>query len=182
MLAKDMLRIKDTNQLSSWLSRYSAWCVLWDDFLKEKTCLDNGQSVWTHENLVKAKNGLNVLIGKKTLFTYLDPDLTTDGPLPATNNKIEGAVNALLRQTLRDHRGLSLIREIKAVFWWCYMHTEFPLPPSELLRVMPTDESIAELYRNLSGLQQRNEGIPGWGDAVVWGEFHNEEPYRMDWD
>ena len=50
--------------------------------------------------------------------------LTKKEPLPRTNNPIEGGVNALLRDILRNHRGMSLMRRVKAVFWWCYLHTE----------------------------------------------------------
>jgi hypothetical protein len=181
MLAKDMLHIRNTEQMVTWLERYSAWCVRWNDFLAERTMIDH-RWVLTHERLVAAKNGIDLLIRKGTLFTYLDPDITADGAVPSTNNKIEGAVNAPLRQMLRDHRGLSLIRRIKAVFWWCYMHSEIPLAPSEILRIMPTDEVIENYYRSLSEQGQSHDSIPNWGDAVVWGEFHREKPYRMDWD
>lgn len=181
MLAKDLLHVKDAEQAVAWLERYSAWCVFWDVFLKERTLIEN-RYVLTHERLVKAKGGLDTLIRKGTLFTYLDPALVSEGSIPATNNKIEGAVNAPLRQMLRDHRGLSLIRRIKAVFWWCYMHTECPLHPSELLKVMPTDNDIEKYYHRLSEQEQSHGSIPMWGDAVAWGEFHNSSPYRMDWD
>ena len=70
-------------------------------------------------------------------------------PYPATNNLIEGGVNAQLRAMLRNHRGLSVERRIKAVFWWCYMHSPKPLSLSEILKVMPTDKSISTIY-NLS--------------------------------
>jgi hypothetical protein len=153
MLAKDILHIKTSEQATAWLSRYSAWCAYWNGFLSEKTLIDD-RYVLTHERLVKAKNGLDTLIRKGTLFTYLDPKLISEGELPATNNKIEGGVNAPLRQMLRDHRGLSLIRRIKAVFWWCYMHTASPLPASELLEVMPTDDDIDRYYHDLSEQQQ----------------------------
>ena len=181
MLARDLLHIKDSSQATAWLVRYSAWCTHWHDFLNEKTKID-GRYVLTHDRLVKAKNSLDVLIRKGTMFTYLDSMLLTEGMIPATNNKIEGAVNAPLRQMLRDHRGLSLIRRIKAVFWWCYMHTESPLPSGELLKTMPSDEAIESYYRNLSEGNQSHDTIPSWGDAVVWSEFHNSAPYRMDWD
>ena len=82
---------------------------------------------------------------------------------------------------LRDHRGMSVERRIKAVFWWCYMHTEYPLSPAELLKVMPTDHSVDSLYRaNRQG--QLQGGVQEWGDAIVWNEFHTSGPYRMDWD
>lgn len=36
--------------------------------------------------------------------------------IPSTNNRIEGGVNACLREMLHNHRGLSVERKIKAVF------------------------------------------------------------------
>jgi hypothetical protein len=181
MLAKDLLHIKDEKQMTTWLQRYSEWAVKWSDFLKEETFTD-GRYVLTHERLVKAKHSLDILIKKGTLFTYLRSELLENGDIPSTNNKIEGAVNAPLRQILRDHRGMSLLRRIKAIFWWCYMHSEAPSPPAELLRIMPTDTDIENYYRNLSEQGQRHDSIPKWGDAIVWSEFHNTAPYRMDWD
>ena len=108
------------------MASYASWCSRWDAFLAERTRDDHGHLVYTHERLVKARNSLTELVRRGTLFTYVDPDLTgTLGPLPATNNSIEGGVNARLRAMLRDHRGLSLMRRVKAVFWWCYLHTVY---------------------------------------------------------
>ena len=53
-----------------------------------------------------ARGSLSRLVSAGTLFTYLDPALTADGPLHSTNNRIEGGVNAQLRGMLRDHRGM----------------------------------------------------------------------------
>lgn len=57
-----------------------------------------------------------------TLFTYLDPGLAKAGPLPSTNNMIEGGVNSQLGEVLRNHRGLTSLKRVKAVFWWCHAH------------------------------------------------------------
>ena len=125
---------------------------------------------------------LSRLVSAGTLLAYLDPALTADGPLPSTNNRIEGGVNAQPGGMLRDHRGMDVERRAKAIFWWCYEHSPSPLPPAEVLRVMPTDRSIAAIYRRL-GERQRLEGtIPQWGDAIVWSELHHSESWRMDWD
>lgn len=70
---------------------------------------------------------------------------TCGGPMKR-NNRIEGGVNSQLRAVLRNHRGLSLVRRAKAVCWWCYMHTECPLPAAEIARSMPTDADIDLLY------------------------------------
>ncbi|MCF2622038.1 hypothetical protein I6E04_07125 [Collinsella tanakaei] len=91
-------------------------------------------------------------------------------------------MNAQLRAMLREHRGLSIERRVKAIFWWCYMHSPDPPPPAEVLRAMPTDRSIAEVYGRM-GERERLEGaILRWGDAIVQSELHSSEPYRMDWD
>ena len=109
-------------------------------------------------------------------------ELTTEGPMPATNNRIEGGINAQLRGMLRNHRGMSLIRRIKAVYWWCYLHTEHPKSPSEMLRSMPTDDDIDQLY-DLYATHPSNDGDPvEWGDGLTWSEFHHETryPYSVD--
>ncbi|GHT79458.1 transposase [Actinomycetota bacterium] len=180
-LARELLHIKDLKSADRWVERYIKWCQDWESFLNEKTYDDNRNWVWTHERLVKARNSLNTLIHKGTLFTYLDPRLTDDRPLPTTNNKIEGGVNALLRQLLRDHRGMSIDRRIKAIFWWCYMHTEYPLSPAQILKTFPTDDGINSLYRSYTKAKEQ-DGPQRWGDGIVWSEFHGSDPYRMDYD
>lgn len=36
---------------------------------------------------------------------------------------IEGGVNSQLRAVLRNHRGLTSVKRVKAVFWWCHAHS-----------------------------------------------------------
>ena len=38
----------------------------------------------------------------------------------------------------------------RAVCWWCYMHSPRPLSVTDILNYMPTDESIAAIYKRLS--------------------------------
>jgi hypothetical protein len=180
-LAKDLLHLETLDQAQLWVALYLKWCGKWDGFLQEVTVKD-GRRELTHHRLVKARNSLNVLINKGQLFTYLDDLLTIGGPLPATNNRIEGGVNAQLRQVLREHRGLSLTRRIKAIFWWCYLHTECPLSCAQILKTMPTDEDIDRIYKKLTYVERNYESIPQWGDAIVWSEFHTSDPWRHDWD
>ena len=124
-LGKRLIRICDLAQAEAWVSEYQAWCVRWEAFLAEKPPTPGGGWEYTHPRLVKARNGLNRLASRGVLFTFVDP--TWGRVMPAMNNRIEGATNAPLPQVLRDHRGMRLSRRIKAVFWWCYMHTEHPL-------------------------------------------------------
>lgn len=181
-LAKELLHIKTLKEADTWLKAYRSWCEAWNGFLEEKTCYDDGRWDYTHERLRSARGSLNRLISKDVLFTYLDPDLVREGTIPATNNRIEGGVNAQLRAMLRDHRGLSLMRRAKAVFWWCYAHSESPLSASEILKTMPTDKDIEELYQAQIYNPLKSEGPQEWGDGLVWAELRHALPWRIEWD
>ena len=174
-LAKELMHLEDLHQAEWWVERYMQWGSFWSDFLEDKTVVE-GRWEYTHARLRTARNGLNTLLNKNLLFTYLDPQLTQQGPLPRTNNRIEGGVNAQLRAVLRNHRGLSLMRRIKAIYWWCYMHAECPLPAAELLKSMPTDEDIDLLYKTYAAAPKHDDG-PSWGEAPVWEELHHRTPY-----
>lgn len=175
-LAKDLLGIETLHQADLWVERLMQWCDFWNDFLGERTRVD-GRWEYTHERLRKARRSLVRLVNDGTLFTYLDPALTAEGPLPATNNVIEGGVNAQLRGVLRNHRGLSLVRRVKAVYWWCYMHTERPMPFSDIGRSMPTDDDIDLLREVYSGNPAPSMDPVEWGNGLTWSEFHHSTAY-----
>ena len=73
-------------------------------------------------------------------------------------------------------------RTIKAVFWWCYRHSPEPLSASELLKVMPTDKSIAAIYQKMNEKKRLEKSLSVWGDAIVWSELHNVDKTFNDWD
>lgn len=180
-LAKELLYIKEIKHAEWWIERFMSWCDFWSDFLAEKSIID-GKLVYTHERLRKARRSLVALINNGTLFTFLNPNLAAEEPLPSMNNRIEGGVNSQLRELLRRHRGLNTTRRIKAVFWWCYMHTEHPEAPSEIIKNMPTDDDI-ELLREYFGQIIDNIEIPSeWGQGIVWSEFHHTTPYPYSID
>ena len=166
-LARALLSITTIKEADGWVQGLLAWSERWDALLSETSVGEDGKPRLTHERLVKARRSLVRLVGAGTLFTYLDPGLAAEGPLPATNNRIEGGVNSRLRAMLRDHRGLTIERRLKAIFWWCYMHSPDPLPPAEILRVMPTDRSIAETYGRLDE-RRRLEGDHPPSGATPW--------------
>ena len=179
-LGKQLIRVTDLPQAEAWVEDYRGWCERWEAFLAEKTPRDDGGWEYTHERLVRARNSLNRLLARGVLFTFCDP--TWGQAMPAMNNQIEGATNAPLRQMLRDHRGMRLTRRIKAIFWWCYMHTEHPLSAAQILKVMPTDTQIEQAWQQASRDHPAAGIIPQWGDAIAWHELHHHSPYRTDWD
>ena len=183
MIAKDLLMIKDMEQAGHWVTRLINWRIKQKTFLSEMTQDEKGKLRPMHERLLKAERSLVRLVRQNTLFTYLDESLSYGEELPSTNNRIEGGINAQLRTMLRNHRGMSIERRIKAVFWWCYFHTPKPLSASEILKVMPTDRSISKLYKAMNERSQLEDSIPTWGDAIVWHELHKSNSYPIYlWD
>lgn len=115
-LARSLLAVTTLKEAEGWVGLFLSWSERWDGFLAETTRGEDGRLSLTHERLVRARRSLARLVSQGTLFTRLDPVLSAVGPLPATNNRIEGGVNARIRAMLRDHRGMSVERRIKAVF------------------------------------------------------------------
>ena len=182
MLAKDLLHLASKNDADLWTHRFIDWIVKYKDFLGQMTRDEHGVLRPTHERLIKAEHSLIRLLRERTMFTYLDEALRSQvGNVPSTTNMIEGGINSQLRAMLRDHRGLSVERRIKAVFWWCYMHSPRPLSATELLKVMPSDKSISDIYNRMSARGQLEYSIPNWGDAVVWSDLHRSSKYPDLW-
>lgn len=176
-IANRLKDAKDADSAAAWLVEYNAWCARWESFLREFTIKD-GRKLYAHERLRKARHGLNKLIRQGTLFTFVEMQQERGGTWPSTNNAVE-SVNARLREMLRLHRGLPLMHRIKAVFWWCYMHTEAPLPPAEILRVMPTDKDVDGLFSAASKDRRGDDGAPEeYGSGIDWNEFHMPTKYR----
>ena len=181
-IARNLLHVKTINERDAWIDQYIQWNVRWSSFLEEKTLFEDGHNGYTHERLRSARSSLNAVIRSETLFTYLKPYLNYKQAMPSKNNKIEGDINARLRDMLREHKGMSLTRRVKACFWVCYMQTEAPANIDKILKVMPTDDAIAEAYNSLYYHERNFSSIPQWGDAIVWGEFHRNDEWRYDWD
>ena len=181
LLAKELLKLNSLKDSSKWEDDFLDWISEYKEFLSQMTYDENGNYRPTHERLLKAERSLLKLIKQNTLFTYLDEELAELG-IPSTNNMIEGGVNSQLRAMLREHRGMSVERRLKAVFWWCYMHSPKPLSASEILKIMPTDKSISDIYAKITRRNRPEKSIPTWGDAVVWSEFHRSDNYPVYWD
>ena len=182
-LARDLLHVEDRIEAERWIDSFVKWMTKYNGFLSQVTYDENGNKRLTHERLVKAQRSVVKLLNEGTLFTYLDKSLQAAiGKIPSTNNQIEGGINSRLRAMLRDHRGLSVERRIKAVFWWCYMHSPKPLSASDILKTMPTDKSIADIYKRMTNQEKLSGTIPEWGDAIVWGELHRSTDYPSYWD
>lgn len=182
---RELLRIanrlsdaKSAAAATAWIVEYSDWCTRWESFLREFTIKD-GRRLYTHERLRKARRSLNKLVRSGELFTFVEMEQEHGGTWDSTNN-INESRNARLREMLRIHRGLPLLHRVKAIFWWCYLHTENPLPPAEILRIMPTDDQVEVLFASVSSKRKREDGSPEeYGSGIVWSEFHMPTEYRQ---
>ncbi len=182
ILAKDLLHLKTEEEKETWITRFIEWMKKYNKFLSQVTYDEYGNSRPTHERLLKAQRSIKRLLKEETMFTYLDEELRNEiDKIPTTNNQIEGGINSRLREMLRMHRGLSIERRIKAAFWWCYMHSPEPLDAPELLKTMPTDKSISDIYKKMTKQEKLSGVIPDWGDAIVWSEFHRSSEYPSYW-
>ena len=99
-----------------------------------------------HQRLVKARRMIRRRIREGQPFMFLDKGLAAAGPVPSTNNLVE-SWNARLRDMPRRHRGLRLVRRLKAICWWCHQHTERPESDAWLAANAMTDERLERLYR-----------------------------------
>ena len=159
--------------------RSGAWCSKWESFLREFTIKD-GRRRYVHRELRRARRALNGLVRSGTLFTFVEMAEERGGEWDSTSNMIEGGVNARLREMARNHRGLSRMRRVKAIFRWCCMRTESPLPAAEMIEAMPTDDEVEGLFAMASKSRKREDGAPDeHGSEVVWGEFHAAVEYRQ---
>lgn len=144
-------------------------------FLRERG--EDGRR-FKHERLRKARKALVALSNAGTLFTCLDDELAEEGDVPATSNRIEN-LNGRIRRVLANHRGMSIGHRIKAVFWFCCMHSEGEKSFAEMLRSLPDDEKIREWRVRAAEESRGDTGAPArWGEGVVWSEFHRTTPCR----
>ena len=114
------------------------------------------------------------------MFTYLDEELIEKGRVPSTSNKIESN-NACIRAMLRNHRGMNVEHRIKAVFWWCYMHSEAPISYARMIEEFPTDNDVREWRRLAAETRKSNEGSDCQGAEVLWSEFHMSGSKTTGW-
>ncbi len=178
-IAKGLLQVGSREDAAVWLASFSDWCTRWQGFLKERTVVD-GRSRYKHERLRKARRGLERLCREGTLFTYLDENLVEGGYVSRTSNKAE-SLNRQMRQMLNLHRGMSIDHRVKAVFWWCYMHSEAPMSYARMLREFPTDEQVMEWRRRAAGQGQEEGDVARWGVGLVWSEFHMSGSKSTSW-
>ena len=175
-VALSLPRVGDAGGAAEWLVSYNRWEQDFASFLDEKSEYADGSVNDMHQRLVKARRMIRRRIREGQLFTFLDEGLASVGPVPPTNNLIE-SWNARLRDMLRRHRGLRLVRRLKAICWWCHQHTAHPETDAWLAANAMPDERLERLYRQAWERSPQGQyetfGIPArYGTGIDWNEFH----------
>ncbi len=180
-LGLQLLKVRTLAQSHTWEQSYLAWEEKWAVFLSEQSIYANGALEDTHQKLVAARSLIRGHLRAGELFTFLDPKLVAAsglGALPSTNNRLEGGINAQLRRMLDYHRGMPLLHRVKAIFWWCYMHSPAPMSPAQIRKTMPTDESIEAKHQARQSTpdtrRQALGGPPRWGTVISWDDLHHK--------
>ncbi|WEV68587.1 IS1249 family transposase [Bifidobacterium sp. ESL0775] len=179
-LAQRLSRVKSEAMMRDWLVGYNQWEQDYKDFLDEKSRYADGSLNDAHQRLARARTMIRRRISEHVMDTFITMQEECAEPVPPDNNLCE-SWNRQLRDMLREHNGLPLIREIKAICWWCHMHTEHPESPAWLARHCLTDQQVEQLsqqawQRSPEG-RLATTGEPTWGTGIDWDEFHTPTRY-----
>jgi len=121
-LGRMLRRISTIAEATRWLQLVNDWYVTFGHLTKERTYAKRradgswdsptGKRWWyTHAHLRSAYNQYADLIRKGHLFTYLETGCQR------TTSRLEGGINAAIKNVLRQHRGMTPDHQRRAAEW-----------------------------------------------------------------
>lgn len=168
--------ITNSDERSEWYALVHQWEGEYEDFFEQMSRHADGNYYTMHQRLYQARNILRTRIGQGNLFTYIDVKEEENLTIPPTNNAIE-SFNAKIRSMLCLHRGMSITHQIKAVCWFCYLHTLNPEPISQAITRFPTNDMLIAAAQKPDLTQ--TYGIPALYDTGIdWNDYHRSTPYH----
>ena len=112
LLVLDISKVKTKDDLDNWINDFKDWYFNYENFLNEKTYsktsftkTNHPRWHYSHKNLHACFSHLKNAL--PYLFQYINHPT-----IPNTTNQIEGGINSLLQEKLRNHRGLKLKKRI----------------------------------------------------------------------
>jgi len=149
-LSLQLTRITTREEAATWAGLLANWHTQYKDLINERTyakdftgprphSISSTRTWWyTHMRLRSAYHALNSPWTQGHLFAFLDPHLDAH-TISSTTNLIEGGVNAAIRTTLRQHRGMTIDHRRRAVEWVCWDKADPHTRPSltQLAREQP---------------------------------------------
>ena len=125
------MRITTIQQKEQWVKAYYQWENTWDEYLKERTDIDNPITTrkwgYTHRSLRSVRSIFRAALKENSLFTFLE-NLTTT-PVNRTTSPLEGGINKGIKTLLRAHNGLNPQHARTAIEWYLNQHTRHPYDP-----------------------------------------------------
>ncbi len=174
-LARELLHVETLQQADWWVECFMQWCEFWSDFLEQKSLVE-GRMAYTHRRLREARSARPARQCGDAVHVPR-PGAVRRGADARHQQQDRRGVNSQLREVLRSHRGLTKLKRVKAVFWWCYLHVECPKTMADTLREMPTDADV-DLLRERYGMRAEDASRPEkWGEGLVWEELHHKTRY-----
>lgn len=178
-LSDRLTSVETAGQAVRWGEALNAWHERWKDFIAERTYARDDPSNpkasrhrwwWTHEELRRCHRRLERLFREGRLFAYLEPELLKGGPVARTTNRLEGGVNSVVKDVLRNHRGLPEEHMRRACEWVCYMKTAHPRPESFIPDALRKGEKATTP-------EPDDSVAPAYGTGIDWNEFHTTTRY-----
>ena len=178
-LSDGLTSVETAGQAVRWGEALNAWHERWKDFIAERTYARDDPSNpkasrrrwwWTHEELRRCYRRLERLFREGRLFAYLEPELLKGGPVARTTNRLEGGVNSVVKDVLRNHRGLPEEHMRRACEWVCYMKTAHPRPESFIPDALRKGEKATTP-------EPDDSVAPAYGTGIDWNEFHTTTRY-----
>ena len=127
--------VETAEEAVGWGETLNAWHERWKGFIAERTFARDDPANpkasrrvrwWTHGEPRRCCRRLEKLFREGKLFAFLEPALAAGGPVARTTNRLEGGVNSVVKNVLRNHRGLPEEHMLRACEWVCYMKTAHP--------------------------------------------------------
>lgn len=105
LLVRELSRIDTLTSAQDWRSQLSIWDERNKDFLREKSINpETGRTWYTHRKLRAVRSLLRG--SSEHIFHFL-----SDCRIPSTTNCVEGGINALLKELIHRHRGLTTAKK-----------------------------------------------------------------------
>ncbi|WHS51513.1 IS1249 family transposase [Rothia sp. SD9660Na] len=174
-ISRALLRVTSLDEAAIWSASLASWHSQYQGFIKERTWLSDGSWQYTHERVRTAYRRLERLVKQGVVFTFLDSDLLREGPISRTTNHIEG-YNAKIRAMLREHRGMPVEHQWRAVGWLLWVDAAWGASVDEVIRLEPVpvvalagrrkEAAVGRSLDELRGVFVVGEGVVvrrGWG-------------------
>src|SRR5699024_9544124 len=141
-LTRQLMRVNDLDEAATCMGDYATWEAICAQFMKERTYPKIGVQRprwvkpsqkwwWTHISLRRVQGRYRHLIRDQSLFTWLNEAYQQDekSTVARTTSRLEGGVNAGIKELLRRHRRMNENHARTTGEWELNASTQLPRHP-----------------------------------------------------